>query len=169
MDFYTVDRRNSLSAGTICNLIVYSDIQPAALQNHVNTMFPEGVSTHGEQYFLKNESHSTVISPMLEVVFEYVRRAKYPHLPSRFQCMFAVNSIEAANSFKSKYGSEFSPIYRVKSEIAIKADMNLLTAQTVLVTSYFGNLYWSGEVHPEKEPFWEYLLPYPVTVCERIA
>ena len=169
MKLYTVDRKGTLNPGDICDLVVYDDINPKSLANHVSSMFPGGVSAHGERYFLQNSAHSTIISPMLELVFEYVRRSKFPHLPSRFQCMFAMDSVAAANQFKHQYDCNDAPVYRVESQTTtIKVDMTLLTAQTVLVTSHFGHLYWSGEKHPEIEPFWEYLLRCPVTVCERV-
>ena len=169
MNLYTVDRKSTLNPGDVCDLVEYNDIDPESLATHVSSMFPDGVSAHGETYFLHNNAHSMVVSPMLELVFEYVRRGKYPHLPSRFQSIFAVDSTAAAEQFKTRFCCTSAPVYRVESKRTLKADMNLLIAQTVLVTSYFGNLYWSGQQHPELEPFWEYVLPCPVTVCERVA
>lgn len=169
MSFYTVDRKYTLCPGQVCGLTIYKDINPPALQFHVDTLFPDGVSAHGEMYFLKNEAHTSIVSPMLETFFEYVRRARFPHLPSRFQALFAVDSLAAANQFKADFGKASDPIYRVEADVAIKADMRLLTAQTTLVTSYFGELYWSGMPHPEGNPFWELLLKCPVKICERAA
>lgn len=68
-----------------------------------------------------------------------------------------------------KFGVPSAPIYLVESDVAIKVDMALLTARTLLVTSYLADLYWSGKPHPEIEPFWEYLIRCPVKVGECVA
>jgi hypothetical protein len=103
--FYTVDRRQTLHQGFQIELVKYNDINPPELQVHVDEMFPEGVSSHGEFYFLRNSSHHGLANPSIELVFEYVRRAKYPDRPSRFQSIFAFELPQQAAEFRRWFGS----------------------------------------------------------------
>lgn len=79
--FFTVDRVGTLTKGLEIDLVKYKDIRPAELQNHVDSMFPKGVSRHGDYYFLGNESFAKVTNPSIEILFEYVRRARYGYAP----------------------------------------------------------------------------------------
>jgi hypothetical protein len=167
-NFYTVDRLGTLRENQTIELICYADIDPPELQSHVNEMFPNGVSFHGNNYFLNGKSLAGLASPNIEILFEYVRRAHYPKCPSRFQSLFALETIEQAMAFRKKYGSTNSLIWEVESKISFRADMNLLTTGdiSILCYSYFANLYWRGETR--ENPFWEYLLLPPVRVLRRI-
>ncbi|MEZ8709349.1 hypothetical protein AB6H46_23970, partial [Vibrio alginolyticus] len=55
--FYTVDRLGTLSSGTVIDITKYDDVNPEVLQSHVDELFPNGGSAHGENYLLKNGSH----------------------------------------------------------------------------------------------------------------
>lgn len=166
---YTVDRLGTLTPNQVCRLIRYDDIKPEVLNTHVTDMFPDGVSQHGNAYFLGSEQKALIASPALELTFEYVRRALYPDRPSRFQSMFAVDSLESAKSFMKKYPNDNSSIWEVEAETIFRANMNMLYAgDSILVTSYLANVYWAGESGPDNSPFWEYLLKCPVTIRERV-
>lgn len=167
MEFYTVDRVGTLYEGSECGLVKYSDINPPCLGIHVDELFPDGISTHGERYFLRNDARTQVVDPMLELLFDQVRRAAYLDRPSRFQSMFAVGSLAAAHQFQAQYGG--GAIYRVSADVIFRGDMNLLNAgNSTLVTSWFAHQYWRGEAG-SKDPFWEWLLKCPVKVGERVA
>ena len=167
--FYIVDRIGTLRQGQVLNLERFNDLKPPQLQSHVDEMFPNGVSRHGERYFLKNSTYASVASPAIELLFEYVRRAHFPERPSRFQSWFAVDSITDAKGFRNRFGQGQGAIWRVASETVWQADMNLLTAhQTTLVCSWFAHTYWRGEAGPG-QTFWEFLLTPPVHVLECIA
>jgi len=168
MKFYTVDRNEYLSENSVYNLKIYDDVNPDELNDHVNDLFPDGVSSHGERYFLRGDSSIGLIDPMLELVFEYVRRANHPDKPSRFQSMFGFESLSFAHRFRDIYSDNDSPIYVVESDIVFKADMNILTANnSILATSYLANLYWSSKEGPGN-PFWEIIIKCPVRVIERV-
>jgi hypothetical protein len=161
--FYTVDRHGSLRKGLIVQLQRYTDVNPPELQAHVDHLFPDGVSSHGEYYFLKNSSHPKLASPNIEVLFEYVRRAFYPHRPSRFQSFFAFQHMSEAEAFRNAYGDPANRIWLAEAPVAFVADMRLLTTGTsILVYSYFAHKYWEGEASPD--PIWECLLLPPVRV-----
>ena len=101
---YTVDRRGTLREGMVLDLVRFTDISPRELQLHLDNMFPQGVSCHGNNYFLSNGSHGVVVSPMIELLFEYVRRACYPDRPSRFTSWFGVESVDDAKRFRERNG-----------------------------------------------------------------
>ena len=166
MSFYTVDRAGTLSEGLVCQLNIYQDISPPELAVHVKDLFPDGVSIHGEQYFLSNKAQAMAVDPMLELLFEQVRRTTQPERPSRLQSMFAVETLDQARLFQSEFGG--SAIYKVNSNVTFRANMRLLNAgNSNLATSWFAHLYWKGEAGPINL-FWEYILKCPVHVGERV-
>jgi hypothetical protein len=168
LEFYTVDRAGTLDEGQLCSLVKHSDVEPPVLADHVKELFPDGVSTHGERYFLQNEAQAMVVSPILELLFEQVRRAAFADRPSRFQSMFAFKSLAEACSFLSQFGD--GAIYKVNADVFFRGNMNLLNAgNSILTTSWFANQYWKGETGLQDDPCWEFLLKCPVKVGERVA
>lgn len=166
---YTVDRQGTLEPNLLCSLVKSDDITPRELCSHAIDMFPDGVSRHGDHYFLGGEQKALLASPALELTFEYVRRARYPDRPSRFQCMFAVDSIDAAKAFRDKHADAGSSIWQIEAETLFRANMNMLYAgDSILVTSYRANTYWAGEPGRDGSPFWEYLLKCPVRIKKRV-
>ena len=167
--FYTVDRKETLQQGIEITLQKYNDIKPDYLQKHVDMMFPDGVTLHGEQYFLRNTTKGIIITPAIELLLEYVRRAFFQSLPSRFQSLFGFESIDYAKKFRSQYGNPNAPIWKVEVELYFRADMSLLTlANSLLFSSYFAYQYWSGDSSPSNKPFWEILLVPPVKILRKI-
>ena len=167
MNLYTVDRAGTLVEGHVYPLIQHADVDPPVLAAHVKELFPDGVSAHGERYFLRNEAQALIASPMLELLFEQVRRATHAERPSRLQSMFAVETLSEAHQFQSQYGG--TAIYKVSADVMFRGDMNLLHAgSSTLVTSWFAHQYWKGDAGPQ-DPFWEWLLKCPVHVGERVA
>jgi hypothetical protein len=164
---YTVDRQGTLSEGMVCTLVRYK-VSPNVLADHVNAMFPDGVSAHGERYLLRNSAEARSTNPMLELLFEYVRRSQYPHRPSRLQSLFGVDSLDSAGVFQERYCDSVPAIYQVEAAVSFRADMNLLAADNSnLVMSYRANRYWAGEPGPEA-PFWERILKCPVQIKKRL-
>lgn len=165
--FYTVDRLTSLNENLSIQLISYQDISPKELQDHVNDMFPDGVSKHGDTYFLKNKSLGKVINSNIELLFEYVRRTKYIDKPSRFQSFFAFEKKEDALNFKQKYGNPDNLVWEVEGKNYFKADMNLLIlGASILQISYLANQYWQG--NSSDNPVWEILLKPPIHMRKKI-
>lgn len=165
--FYTVDRIGSLKPETVLVLQRFDDIDPPELQAHVNGMFPNGVSSHGNQYFLSNTSLASLASPNMEILLEYVRRACYSTCPSRFQSYFGFQTIDDAITFRARFGEPQNSIWQVACRDYFKADMHLLNMQgSILQYSYWAHLYWKGQ--PGSSPFWELLLAPPVKVVAQI-
>lgn len=165
--FYIVDRQHSLREGLTIELTRYSDISPRELQLHVDDMFPDGLSSHGERYFLRSDALALVASPNIEILFEYVRRAAYPSRPSRFQSVFAFRTLADARIFRASYSTKTEPIWELHAQSYFIADMRLLTAgNSILWYSYLAHKYWKGE--PSEDPLWEVLLVPPVTVLRSV-
>lgn len=170
--FYHIDRLGTLRSDSVIGLTHYRDINPEALQQHVDQLFPEGVSSHGERYFLRNDTPAIVISPIIELLFEYVRRSSYADKPSRFQSFFAFRSLSDSRNFLEKFCNSQGTIWEVEYDEsrAFRADMNVLTLRnSLLVSSYRAHRYWQGLPDPSGEPpVWEYLLRPPVTILSRL-
>ena len=166
--YFTVDRRRTLEQSQMINLRRYSDVRPPELQDQVDSLFPGGVTSHGEYYILRGETPAMGVNPIIELLFEYVRRSHFPFRPSRFQSIFAFENIDQAVSFRNEYGTTDSLIWEVESDAAFKPDMRLLTLQSSLLTlSYNAHRYWRGE-SSGNDPLWEYLMVPPVRVIRRI-
>lgn len=170
--FYHIDRRGTLALDSVIDLTRYNDIEPEILQQHVDMLFPDGVSQHGETYLLKGQTPANGINPVIELLFEYVRQSGYPNIQSRFQSLFAFGSVGDAREFRERYGGGQGIIYRVEcnESRAFKADMNILTLNnSLLVLSYRAHCYWQGLPDPSGvPPVWEYLLRPPVRVVSRL-
>lgn len=175
--FYHIDRTGRLKRGDVIELTRYDDINLDYLQHHVDSLFPEGVSVHGERYFLQAGTEAVTntmgFSPIIELLFEYVRRSNYPHRPSRFQSFFGFESQNEAINFRKNYGNSIGDLWEVECDDAqtFKADMNNLTLQnSLLVLSYRASCYWEGRPDPDtnKTPTWEILLKPPINVVKKI-
>ena len=165
--FFAVDRDCSLKEGMVLELCRYTDVSPTELQLHVDRLFPDGLSLHGKRYLLSSDSRGTIASPMIELLFENVRRAHFPDKPSRFQSFFACFSLEEARQFQAAYGNADSPIWEIYTDgHYCKGNMRLLNSdQTILICSYLAHEYWSGSEGPAVlSGLTEVLLKLPVTV-----
>lgn len=181
--FYTVDRYGRLDPGTEvgCDL----DFRGARffpIQDHftrqelealTQQLFPRGLTSHGKKYLL---NECLVIStpqgpapcvphiPMIELVFELVRRLHFPEKPSRMMALFAWATHQEAAEFEMEHGG--GSIYEVEAEKYFRGDMKLLfLGGSGIGAVLFAMKYWRGESSPV--PRWEYLLVPPVRVVER--
>lgn len=125
--YYTVDSGNYYSPRIVARSISPS-IQPVELHNMVTRLFPRGVSKHGDSYFLSANAIAGQINFSIDWGLEFYRRAMRPDAPSRYECIFACESLASAIAFRSQYRNPNSPIYEVDAdENSIhKGDMALL-------------------------------------------
>lgn len=169
MELYTVDRAGSLATGMECSLVEHDDIAPPEIARLVREYCPGGVSRHGDLYLVTTPQDTTVTDANTEMLFELVRRCKYPDKPSRYQSLFAVGNLETASTFIARYGAHNHRVFRIDPAVAFRADMRLLDARmSVAVKAHFAELYWQGLPHPDPEPFWEWLVPCPVVIGEQV-
>jgi len=174
-NFFTVDRLGKLKASQVLDLQIYADVMPPVLQSLVDSLVPEGVSQHGEQYLLKNPNSQlkAVANSPIEMFFELFRRARFPTRPSRYQSWFAAETLEEAQAFRQKYGNPANSIWEVEANSFFKANMSLLKpTNSMLCQAYLAQCYWNGSEGPSGElkipPFWEVLLMPPVKVIQEI-
>lgn len=169
MKFYTVDRGEFLHNTTRLELlkrdplerIVYSlegfHSQRDSIE-HINKLFPDGLSMHGWQYilnrhdFIKTQDSSIFWdhSTSVELLFESIRRERYGHVQSRFQSYFAWLNLEDAINFCPP-GKK---VYEVEAENFHIGDMKLLTMSVQgAIALLYGNKYWNSEFtnNPQKE------------------
>jgi hypothetical protein len=139
-----------------------NDFTADDILRHMLDLFPEGLSYHGWDFATRPSSLPGVAngldaSSMVELTFEYVRRAHYPQRPSRMQSFFAFDDLERVQAFSR------STVFEVRPTAFFKADMAWLNAGNQFgVASFYAHEYWKGAA--SNEPDWEYLLVPPVEI-----
>lgn len=185
-EYFTVDRNKSLTPGQILNIDTYIDnrkfwpiqniVDKNDLANLVNELYPNGLTEHGKRYLLdeclviptsNGPAPSVPHMPMIELIFELVRRLEFPNQISRFQVIYGWDSVEDAKKFKLLHGTNDSSIYAVTCEESVRLDMNLLYLGGSSIGSiFFARKYWRGEAG--NNPQWEILMKPPVEVVRII-
>ncbi|WP_291968563.1 DUF2441 domain-containing protein [Candidatus Symbiopectobacterium sp.] len=117
---------------------------------------------------------------LVGLVFELVRRSCFPEKPSRYQSLFACQQISEVKQFRELLADEKdddeirkASIYEVITEGTVhRGDMRLLNSDCPVLELYRrAHLYWSGEPSPlnkGEKPFWEYLIPLPALIGQRV-
>lgn len=170
--YFHVDRRARFAAGQQVELSKLDLDAVPDLAEHCNNLFPDGVSAHGKQY-LNLDVKSGNGEAATELIWEYVRRAHFPHRPSRFTATCAWRELQEAKAFRARMGSTNAKIWRLDAAEGFVANMSLLNVSTsTLRASQFAHAYWAGEHGPAipgvLPPYWEVLLCGPITVVEEV-
>lgn len=176
---YHFDRSGLLRPGMELVPMRYDDVEPPSFAAHADALFPDGVSRHGEQYLLRGSSSALLVAPNIELIFEYVRRASFPTMPSRFTSVFGWETPAAAAVGRSAIPGGIGPgtaVWLIECAIAQRVDMRLLAIEgSILATSALAHRYWEGgtlgeeDNAPDHVPAWELLMAPPVRVIERVA
>lgn len=176
MQYFSVDRRGVYVEGQDIVLALNNDPKGNEIVAHINDMYPSGFSPHGVLYFRDPGSNATpqeYQSGVLELLLEATRKAHYPRKPCRYQSMFATDSVEAAIQFRAQRGKPEHPIYELHPQPEIhRGDMGVYAlGQTFASIDHRLHLYWQGKTLdiPGHQPQWEYVLPLPVRVGEKVA
>ena len=181
--FYTVDRSRLIKYGDTFHL--NTDLQIIPNIRHVTDLysiddavsrtlelFPEGVSRHGIQYMLTTPlvifQHGTRIplpvapvEPIMEAIFEQVRRNEFPDRPSRMQSIFAWVTSEQATIF-SKQNAD-APIFGIETDNFFIADQSLIhLGASAIGTFELAKRYWRGE--HRATPLLEAIIPLPQVI-----
>lgn len=147
------------------------------LEKRIDKMYPRGLSKHGIEYLVETcliyphpgsgpPTDFTPISPVIEAIFEQVRRADFPHLPSRMQSMFAWCNLEDAYMLRDNAKNN-SAIYQIESESAFVGDMNLVYLSASVIGAFeLATRYWSGR--KTRNPLLEAVIPLPVVVGDEV-
>lgn len=103
----------------------------------------------------------------IELVFELVRKASFPSMPSRFQSVFAFETLSEAQNFKANNSKYPSLIYLVEGQRSVKLDMSLLKIGfNAAVGILLAEKYWSGQ--QSEIPEWEVLIQPPIKIIRQI-
>lgn len=119
MILYHVDRGNLLQPNTTLELDSdFTNFDPE-LREYLVANFPEGVSEHGKRYISEfypcdyegglNKAFIETSSYITESTLELLRKAYFPDHPSRFQSLFAFDSLDKIWDDFKKY-----PIYEIE-------------------------------------------------------
>ena len=185
--FYHLDKTNKLYQGQIIDLKKINDIKGGdakvteLLQEHINNMFPYGISRHGDNYFASS-NYIPYLHPTAELLLEYIRKAQYKDKPSRFESFFAVKDANQLIKLGEllKINLSNCSIWEVECIEYFKADMFLLdsmqsyliSGKSNLIASKLGSMYWEGkcisEIVKNDIPFWEFLLISPIKVVRKV-
>lgn len=164
--YFTLDRAGSLRPGLRVGLTKHDVNEPYA--SHLQFLFPEGVTLHGESYIVSDSKRPTEIEAAIELLFEYVRRSHFPNRPSRLQTFYAFESVEMAWAFRTQFAEGLGSVWEVEGTAAFAGDMRHLDlGNTPLTASYCAHRYWEGS--SSENPLWEQLLVPPVTVIDRAS
>ena len=171
-----MDRRGSLRAGQVVTLrspdfSTLDALQVAVDKDLISREFGGGISAHGQAYLLANgvgdKAELKVLrSTVMEIVWELVRRKDFPQLPSRCVSIFGCETIQDAEAFGVRYAGT-GPIFEVLANRYYRLDMNWLEwASPVAQLWSRAYNYWSGT--SSSKPFWEYVVPLPTKVGNRV-
>lgn len=140
----------------------------------VKEYYPDGLSHFGKDYLMEPVRYERVnnygyISHVMSVdaYFEFVRRLRFPHQPSRYQTFFAWETLDEARAFNNFKAQGKGEIFLVTAERYARLDASWLVIGNFYIEGiYFAEQYWLG--HPNDKPSWEYLLSFPVTILKKI-
>lgn len=169
---YHIDRVGSLPLGEVTISKDYFGCMNSNNADYLRDFFIGGISKAGEIYVKSfdkaNEMHTLSI---IETIFEYVRSLYFNDKPSRFQSVFACETMEDVESWAEyfKCVGELK-IRRIEFHNYCKCDAmwrDICRLEDYFVPSvvyYCAKQYWSGAISPN--PRLELVIPLPVLVLE---
>ncbi len=187
IEYFTVDRSQRLTPGIVLDKDANYDgrkfwpiegvFTKADLSQLVEELYPGGLTEHGKRYLLdeclvirtpNGPAPAVPNVPMMELLFELVRRLEFPYHISRFEAIFGWETIDEAETFRESFGERDSVICSVRCEDSAKLDMSLLyLGGSTIGSLLYARKYWRGE--SGNAPKWEILMRPPVEVVEVIA
>lgn len=174
MKAYRLDRRNEMSVGQTIKLQIFNDITPPFLNSMLHKEYPQGLTSHGDQFYASTLGAKIFQSAFIESIFEYERRLKFPDKPSRFQAIFASETVNEAVKWAGKLETNANCVlYEIEFDHtnAIKVDASWLamgeSVPSLLYSASYAEQYWSGAL--TNNPSFELLISPPARVLRRIA
>ena len=171
---YHIDRAGTLEEGQTIYLLDYclleQEIDPLLKEMvlHIKRMFPDGITNHGHYYIFDHLSdNDKIVSTLDEIIFEVVRKSKYPDKLSRFQSFFAFNKDGLASPKPSGWIEDGANVYEVTADRCERRDMSLTHGNSSISISYYANRYWTNQI--SENPLFEYLLKPPVRILRKIS
>ena len=170
---YHIDRLRTLHEGQVIQLNTthFSDM------TEISKHFKNGLSEHGIRYFSDLNAFANIgyfNSTLIEHCIETMRLISFPNVPSRFQSLFAIPTLDELDSWEELYGDY--PIYEVEYDTNnsiqldasnLKGGINEETGEfsPCYLLSYAKN-YLSGKIG--ENPKMEILIPLPVKIGKRV-
>lgn len=143
MEVFHIDRKKSLASGQQISL--HKPNSPnQRFQTYMNTNFPDGISYAGDVFLADVSFHDiqSLNHRVKEIEFESIRRLYFPEKPSRFQCFFALESLDDVQIWARAFN-----INRVKNPYAVwKISVDNESAITKLDASWRDRDYKSNKV-----------------------
>lgn len=177
---YHIDRSETLTEGGAINLQVFNDIEPSYLNEILHAEFPEGVSRHGDQYFASAIPNGGLIGNwIVEAFFEQQRKLKHPDKLSRFQSIFATETIDECKVWsdffmRNSISSRPLTVWEIEFDLnqCLKFDGSWLTLSPQNTFSFlrgivFADRYWTQGISGNPMP--ELLIKPPVIVKRKIS
>lgn len=179
--FYTVDRSGLVAPGQVLDTKPVHAIQnppfvpgkeyPDEIVSLLGNAFPGGLSRHGERYLIGNYDlmQNGYIGPshVVELATELIRKAQFPHMPSRMTCLYASETLDGARTFATRCNVAESHILLVEAAQFHRLDMHMLSLGPTIASSMnILTKYWQGAA--SSDPFWEILIHGPVQVISRV-
>lgn len=172
MIFYHIDRYGYLSPGCEIKLL-RPLVNPHYLNEVLMNTYPDGLSLHGDQYFARLGNPENNGNAFLENIFEMQRQLHYPKHISRFQSMFATDSIESALYWLERLKSDRTPTVweiDVQHDDYVKRDASWLKLDinkpSFLSAIHSAKSYWSGKF--TDSPELEILIKLPARAMRKI-
>lgn len=110
-----------------------------------------------------------------ELFFESVRFNKFPDSVSRLKAVYAFkdeSSIKKAIAWGDHFSRENLAEVEIQAVNITKVDANWITyaqrhSNGIIKAEYIPHIhhYWAGEIYPDSDPQWEYLINGNVTIC----
>lgn len=178
--YFHVDRLCRLSSGQIITSSKEATDHQTPRAQMMQDLFPNGVSRHGVEYFIESghAQPNADTNGMIEMIAELMRRLKYPQRPSRFQSLFAWQTLEDAHRFagpsKLPRPDNANPAFAVWEVDTMgpgetfASDMKLLSLGACWLDAFIHiDAYWHQDY--SSDPFVEVLLPLPVRVIRQVT
>lgn len=179
------------SPGKILNLITDKQVisryvpEPEHLAL-AHKYFPDGLSIHGLSMLpMREVDDRDFWEPLIEIVFELIRRHSFPDAPSRLTSLYASQTLEQSELWRNLWNQNFRhmsnqtahTLWEIEYETNAKLyDAAWLDAATKdgkkePVLSYLSLMesahqYWSGAF--TSAPLPELLIPFPASVIRRL-
>lgn len=175
--YFSVDRRNQYAEGKLVSLRTEPNPSPE-LHAHIGQLFPEGLSQHGNTYFghpqpLAILSLTDRNSLLLEMLLEGTRKAYFPDKPSRYQSMYAFDSLDEALAFRQSHSHPGAHIYELEPQARVhRGDMAIYRINLrVAEIDQSMHLYWQGKTRDTDghRSEWEHVLELPVLIGRRVS
>lgn len=139
----------------------------------VKKKFPGGITNHGQRYLTNAINPNDPFSYLYETIFEHERSINFQDCPSRFQCHFALESLEDYQTWIHIFNKD-ARIWKVQVDpnTTFRADAAWFKfgdyGTSIASITNQARKYWSGEFRDDipQEP--ELLINGPMKIVDQL-